>query len=71
MKRLIVTHCHACPFFAKSLIALLANRPHGGDCRCDTDPQDGKIKRLPVEDGRGVPGWCPLKLGDLTVTLGN
>jgi hypothetical protein len=71
-----VTKCEGCPFFSKSLVSLLASRgnPHAGDCLAPGITKDGEVtqaKSLPVEDKRTLPRWCPLRIGDIVVTIGN
>jgi hypothetical protein len=71
-----------CPFFRRSALAVVAKFLHAkpgddikrepGDCMCPTQmPGSVTIDRspLPVEDGRDLPRWCPLRIGDVTVTI--
>ena len=79
-----VGKCQDCPFFYRSIIAVVSRYlntmpgeeppPPNGDCRCPTQlPGSTKIDRtsLPVEDGRTLPTWCPLRIGDVVVTVGS
>lgn len=67
-----VSSCRDCPFFGKSLISIMASKSeHAGNCRAPGPKLGGGIllgKTLPVEDSRVMPKWCPLRIGDITVT---
>ena len=71
--RVTVTSCAGCPYFSKTLISLLVH-PNGGSCRCPRYTAAGEItlaSAFPVEDSTVIPTECPLRLGDVVVSLGN
>lgn len=74
--KVVVENCAGCVFFRKTLISLFASGgdPNAGDCACPGETPTGEIskaKTLPVKDNRILPAWCPLRLGDVVVTIGN
>lgn len=71
---LVVEQCNGCPFFRKSLVSLIASGPNAGDCCAPALTKYHEItqaRSLPVEDSRTLPHWCPLRLGSVTVSIGN
>ena len=74
-----VSKCTECPYFGTSILTIIAFGSRGGDtkpgnCYAPIPKLGGGVllrKSLPVEDGAQLPTWCPLKLGDVVVTLGD
>lgn len=67
--------CKGCPFFGKSLASVLAFKgaSTAGQCRAPVPKLGGGIllnSPLPVEDSEVIPTWCPLRIGDVIVTVG-
>lgn len=74
--KVTVDKCARCPFFRKSLASILASRgnPNAGDCCAPGLTKAGEVtlaKTAPVHDCHVIPAWCPLRLGDLTISIGN
>lgn len=71
-----VSCCKECPFFGKSIVSMLAARrdPNAGQCSAPVPRlmrKGGGVlldRPLPVTDNRVRPTWCPLRIGDITVT---
>lgn len=74
--KITVSKCDGCPWFRKSLMSMIASQgnPNAGDCHAPGITARGEVtlaKSLPVEDKNILPGWCPLRMGDVLVTIGN
>lgn len=72
--KVTVKSCAGCPFFRRSLISALAGGPKAGDCAAPATTPTGELtaaNTLPVEDKDTLPRWCPLRLENITITIGN
>lgn len=78
-----VQRCTECPFFGTSMGSMLSklfnpddptDHRQRGNCYAPVPNVGGGVllrKAMPVEDARTLPTWCPLRLGDVVVTVGD
>lgn len=80
--KITVEKCADCPFFGKTILSILGSRgsEHAGQCGAPAASHAAAVREVvdrtkfkpPVGDSREVPPpWCPLRLGDLVISIGN
>lgn len=82
--KITIDKCADCPFFSKTLLSILgslgdANKANAGQCNAPAASHAPAVSEAvartqlkpPIADNRELPNWCPLRLGDLVLTIGN
>lgn len=81
--KMTIEKCATCPFFRRTLASAIASggNEFAGDCACPAGvTKDGAVfmmsgaekpRPMPVADNRFLPHWCPMRLGDIVLTIGN
>lgn len=78
--KITVGKCADCPFFGRTILSILGGSEHAGQCNAPPASHAAAVSEVvertkfkpPVADSREVPpNWCPLRLGDLVITIGN